>query len=254
MLPEGGDTTRPMFRYHGPTSDATQARWAAELAAIAPPSERLSWLKLVWVAGDPWAPVQRWVIYDMEPRAINPDGWYWEELAGPDPRTRGYFDVVLGRFVPSADQAIDHLTWRLYRETGCYAHPFWVCQGTTGGHRTDYNALEERMAQQAELPTAPPRLGSLCYAEPDQRTWASLRFYDRLHGAAGGLNALDAKGKAEKIQQFNAALLKEVMSHVEDQVKDTKIRNFDGCKTVYEEPEHLGSGFEAMEERFLSAT
>lgn len=244
----------PMFRYHGPTSDATQALWAAELAAIAPRlSERLSWLKMVWVAGDPWAPVQRWVIYDMEPRGINPDGWYWEELAGPDPRTRGYFDVVLGRFVASEEQAIDHLTWRLYRETGCYARPFWVCQGTTGGHRWDYNALEERMAQQAELPTTPPRLGSLAYAEPDQRTWNSLRFYDRLSGAGAGMNSLDPAERAEKLKQFNAALLKEVMSHVEDSVKDTKITNFDGVKRVYDEPAHLGAGFEQMEERFLAA-
>lgn len=243
-----------MFRADGPTAPDIQARWAAELATIAGPvgSGRLSWLKLVWMPGDPWAPVQRWVIFDMEPRAINPEAWYWDELAGPDPRARGYYDAASKRFVASEDQLIDALTWRLYRETGCYARPFWVCQGSTGGHRWDYTQLEERMARQMEAPTAPPKPGSLPYAEPDQRTWASLRFYDRLNGAAGGVTSLDPKEKAEALKRFNAALLKEVMSHVEDQVKDAKIRDFTGCKTVYDEPAHLGAGFEAMEHRFLS--
>lgn len=239
-----------MFRADPPTAPD---HWADALRSIAPPAERLSWLKLVWMAGDPWAPVQRWVIYDMEPRGVNPEGWYWEELAGPDPRARGYYDQALKRFVASEDQAMDALTWRLYRETGCYGRPFWLVQGTTGGHRWDYTQLEARLARQMELPTEPPKPGSLCYAEPDQRTWDSLRFYDRLNGAANGITALDPTQRAETLKRFNAALLKEVMSHVEDQVKDSRIRDFDGCKTVYDEPAHLGAGFEAMEQRFVGA-
>ena len=243
--------TDTLFRYDPPTAPAVVAGWQRECARIAPPSQYVSWLQMVWVPGDPWAPVQRWMVYDMEPRAINPGGWYWDELDGPNPRTRGYYDQVLQRFVRSSDQALDLLTWQLYRATGCMGRPFWVLQGTTGGHRRTYTQAEERLLRLRELPTDPPLPGALPYCEPDRRTWDTIATYSRLSAATDGIRSLDPAKQKEAIRAANKVLLRELSDHVEAAVKDTRIRSWDGARRVDDEPAHLGAGYEQMEHRFI---
>lgn len=245
--------TDRVFRQDEGPGSALVPVWHRELWRFAPPSTTNGWLRMVWVPGDPWKPVQRWMVWEMEPRAINPTAWYWEELEGPDPRTRGYYDKVLQRFVPSPDQLIDRLTWSLYRETGCMGRPFWVLQGATGGHRHNYDQDEQYLLRQRELPTEPPKPGALPFCLPDQRTWDSIAFYDRQGQVVDKIRSLKPAERKEAIRQANKALLRELESHVEAAVRDTGGDDLMvGVRRSDEEPDTLGAAYEQMQDRFIN--
>lgn len=188
------------FTYDPPVDAATVARWQAQLDAYAPRSDQMAWVKLVWEPGDPWAPVQRWMLYEMLPRTFL-DPWVVEELSGPDPRTRGYFDKVAGRFVESPDQVFTKRQWDLYRETGCFGRPFWVLQGSGGGHKRWFTDTESRLLALGGFPTEPPPPGSLPYAPFDRRVLEHLATLDRLKRGTEKLNALrlsESRAAAER--------------------------------------------------------
>jgi len=206
---------------------------------------------MVWMAGDPWGPVQRWVVFGFEPRTVNPTGWYWPELDRPSPRDAGHYDRVARRFRASPHQVFDLLTWTLYQQTGCYARPFWIVQGSQGGHKVAYTSLEERYCRAHGLPDSPPNLGALPYAEPDQRTWDGIGAQDRLRSAARGLNSLDPQVQARVARQLNVQLLREVDAHVEAAYREVAPRNFDGVRRVDTEPVALGLGYERWRDRFI---
>lgn len=206
---------------------------------------------MVWMAGDPWEPVQRWVVFGLEPRTVSPQAWYWPELDRPSPRDAGHYDRVARRFVASPHQLFDLLTWTLYRETGCYARPFWIVQGRLGGHKVAYTTLEERYLRSRGLPDTPPNLGALDYAEPDERTFEAIGTQDRLRSAARGLNSLDKATQAKVARALNAQLLREVDDHVEAAYREVGPRNFDGVRRVDAEPAALGIGYERWRDRFI---
>lgn len=207
----------------GPVSPATLDRWNAELERLCPRQDRSSYLRMVWVPGDRWEPVQRWMVYEFEPKAVNPTALYWDLVDASDPRERNYYDRVDKKFKRKTGMKgswLARLPYKLYRETGDLARPFWVVQGTKGGHLRHYGPLHQRVATDAGLPPEPPPPGSLCYAEPDSRTWAGIAAQDRLRSAAEGINSLDPLARRAALERLNTALLRELDNHAEDVVKE----------------------------------
>lgn len=152
--------------------------WVEQLAELSPVSTQHSWLKLVWLAGDAWEPVERWCLYEMIPEQhVRPDVLAW--LRGPNPRTMGHYDRRKGRWV-SHGPPISRLQWELFRETRCFGHLWWIIQGSGGGHAYRISPLESAMLEvrtgRADLP-AP---GDLPYAPFDERVLRWVRERDRL--------------------------------------------------------------------------
>lgn len=155
--------------------------WIAQLRELSPKSDEHGWLYLHWEAGDPWIPGQRWLLYEMiHPKWVDED--VLEELRGPHPRSEGHMCSVN---VPKQFQCLcrrKRESWRggpcllitltqyeLFHKTGYFARPFWVIQGSKGGHKRTFNEQESEMLRLAELPGDAPGVGDLPYAPFDQR-------------------------------------------------------------------------------------
>jgi hypothetical protein len=171
-------------------SRTPRPEWEAELERITPRSDRLSYLLIRWHPGfvrpgfinnrgvemrkARWIPVERWIIYQLNP---NPRT-YPQLLWAPVPRTGNRLRVR--PVVDLARKAMDRVQWSIYLETGRYAQPFWVVQGDRGGHKRNYSDIESRLSLFHGGPAAPPSLGELPYAEPDERTFSKLRMLDQV--------------------------------------------------------------------------
>lgn len=174
----------PIFRHD--FEHSSLPAWQGELERLFPRTDRLNWLKIAWEPGMPYAPVQRWVIYEMVTLIEYCPPWIVEDLTGPNPRTVGHDslerddrDRVYNAWI--TDSFLTRNQWILYRETGCYAKKFWVIQGSYGGHlyrlsKTERDFLEERGVKNVDTPLQ----GDLPYAEPDNRTWERLLMLDKL--------------------------------------------------------------------------
>ncbi len=193
------------YQADGPVPPSMLAAWQARLEQAVPRfkvgMEDLSWLLLRWHAGDPWAPVGRFVIWQVWPKGVvpfGPEGGILQELAGPSPRSAGHYCGGKG-WCPEADgvpvcpeikrrwvQGPCHLItrdqWEIARELQgpYYATRYWVVQGTAGGHRVDLSPAERSLMGSAGGAFEMPPMGALPYAEPTDATWALLRSYDQL--------------------------------------------------------------------------
>ena len=151
--------------------------WQKQLDAMVPRTEGASWLKLVWVAGETWEPVERWCVYQMMPRAVMLSASEFmrnivEWLEGPNPRTMGR---MVGGEWDSWAPPISQLQWKLYQEHRCYGRKLWVVQGPHGGHKAEYNNLEKKLMRLENVDWRPPVIGDLDFAEPNARTFELLR-------------------------------------------------------------------------------
>jgi hypothetical protein len=167
--------------------------WNRALARLAPRSEFLNWLHVDWFAGDPWDPVERWVVYEMTPwntiasgqamaRQFGYEDEIYRDLTGPNPRTKGHFDHTLNRYVyDDLPPLIDRRQWVLFRRFRCYATPVWIVQGDRGGHKRHFTPMELRHLRSRGYPyDAAPAPGELPYAEFDERVITALAKLDHL--------------------------------------------------------------------------
>ena len=202
--------TPPAWTKDSPGGVAAWKRYQTDLER-AVPSHRdyqdaagkgISWLYLRWHEGDPWAPVGRWIVWQVWPKGMYPFGYeegIGAELAGPHPRSEGHYCGGLGwcpetddgrpiclppkfKWVGGPCQLITKAQWEIARETGgCYATRYWVIQGAGAGHRVDLSPAEVAIAGAHGLPIEMPAMGSLPYLEPHDGVWAMLAQYDLLH-------------------------------------------------------------------------
>lgn len=149
--------------------------WQEELDRITPASnhEHKERGVIWWEPGDTWEPIQRWIIYKLWPKKATP-AHILAELEGPHPRSQGRYSERLGRWVDGPAPHITKTAWEIYRKFGGWAQPYWVLQGTNGGHRYKLFPWEKVLLHLAtgRKDTAAP--GDLPYCEPDQRTWDAL--------------------------------------------------------------------------------
>lgn len=142
-------------------------------------------LRLIWepgvdasVRGFP-NKVERWFVYQCNPvdEGTSRLG-LWDELRGPSPAAKMRYDSVLKRYVPLDDRDypfISQLQWELYQQTGLLGVPFWVIQGTHGGHQLTFSEAQRQICRHKKLPEDPPYPGTLPYAPFDQRVVAGIR-------------------------------------------------------------------------------
>jgi hypothetical protein len=139
--------------------------WQAMLDHATAAGERLSSLRLHWVAGDPWQPVNRWFLFQLQPWANVSDA-IKAELDGPHPRTNArleYIPRVIDGKIESRPaikggpcRMVDRTQWTLHRqilrETGVKVFPryWWVVQGDAGGHPFMVSLEEQKLRREWE--------------------------------------------------------------------------------------------------------
>jgi hypothetical protein len=244
--------------HEGPARDP---KWQQELDKIAPPNGKTTTLKLVWVPGEEWAPVGRFVIYQLSPKGVIPFFVNEADLKGPDPRTFGHYDRILGYFVQTRkDLTIDRTQWLLYRETGCYGSPYWVVQGTNGGHLRRFTPTQAALSKLEGGWTEPPAPGDLPFALPDNRTWKALREMDDLTRWEGmvafHLRAPMMIQEAEraKAEDMRRRMWNQIRGQQEGYWSDEKpvVRAIHEALPVGVGRTSKGPDYEAIEERFIT--
>jgi hypothetical protein len=185
-------------RFKRPARRDVPIEWEEQLAELSSPTDKFTHLKLLWEPGYPWEHVERFMIYQMIPRhGMNSPLQLavLEQLEHPLPPSKmgNYYDTVLGRFVSNPDCLITERAYWLYRETGCWGRPYWVIQGTQGGHKRWFSPVEQKFLKLAGLPSDPPAPGDLPYAPFDERVMAKLTAQDMMKGTHSGLRFRKAK-------------------------------------------------------------
>lgn len=244
-----------------PHSPQQLALWQAELDKITDPRDtKLTHLRLVWMGGDWWDPVNRYFIYQMYPKGVIPFGVSKEELEGPDPRSyAGDYDNVLKRFVRHQHLTIDRHQWRLYHETGLCGFPYWIVQGSNGGHLRRFTHVQKALSKLEGGWEEPPRPGDLPFAAPDGRTWKQLRELDQLRKYEGPvafhLRAPEVLQGAERdrAQEMRAKMWKTLKAQQEDIWGDEGSQALRTIRNLV--PVGLGRrkgpDYEAIERRFI---
>lgn len=196
--------------------------WVRDLAAISPPTDRLSHAELWWEAGFPWSPVQRWVLYycvplGSMPRAAREDwaalmdaeqpcrcSWIWSAgalcsqclTAWPcDCGAHTHADSLrCSRCGHVRTQARSNIMAAFQR--GYMAQPLWILQGEHGGHKLQYTNAERVIATKLGMAPTPPEPGSLPYAGWDQRSRLNLLNYDLAQTRLASLNGAKKEERA----------------------------------------------------------
>jgi len=178
---------------HTPYQDPA---WQAELDRIAPPGGKLSWLHLYFEQGYDWEPIGRWMIGQVIPaQSISP--LIREFLEGPNPADHGHFesdDYGQPRWVTDLP-GITRRQWQYFKETGNYLKPYFVVQGSHGGHRVQFNFAERRIISMNGGDPNPPMPGELPYAVPDARTFAEIGKRDLMRNYAYAIDFMDNSEK-----------------------------------------------------------
>ena len=158
-----------------PEAPYQEPSWQAQLDALCPPDGRLGWLHLYWEAGFQWEHVGRWMIGQVVP-ADSVDDAFKELLEGPNPANFGRLeDGEWITYLPG----ISRRQWHFYRETdGCLLRPYWVVQGSKGGHKLRLTHAEARIIEIEGGDPDVPAPGDLPYAVPDRRTFQMLAKMD----------------------------------------------------------------------------
>ena len=166
-------------------------RWQPELDHIAPRTTRgYSHLMLVWEPGEEWAPVERWVVWEMMSLERAPNLGIRQDLEGPPPILSRRWDPFIQLWRQTKPLTINQRQWEIYQRTGLFGRPCWIVQGTKGGHKRFWSDVEQNLILlnagmgSTSMQFDPPAPGDLCYAEPDNRVIARLAAIDlvRLYG------------------------------------------------------------------------
>jgi hypothetical protein len=183
------DPVRDVFT--GPRPAPTH--WQQRLESVVPRTDALSWLYLRWEPGDPWQPVNRWVIWQIRPLSVTrPE--YVAAVKGPDPRSTGHACVTphyVGKiaclcpvkreaWVGGSNRLIDRAQWEVYRETGGFGTRWWAIQGPPGGHRYRLDKWESKVSRIHGGPEDTPSLGDLPYQEFSELVVSKIIPYDNV--------------------------------------------------------------------------
>ena len=160
------------------------AAWERRLAQFAPEEEHAPWLKLVWMAGEDYEPVQRWCIYEMFPVLQLVPADHLADLRGlspRDPSNGNYKSDPHGNRRWHSHSTCSLQQWELFQVTKCYPRLFWIIQGEHGGHKWLLDHSEQVMLRMSGVrPYDTPLPGDLPYAPFDERVMAMLAEYNDL--------------------------------------------------------------------------
>lgn len=185
-------------------SETPPKAWVDDLASISPPSPQLGHAELWWEAGFPWAPVQRYVVYELIPlaamgREAREDWTTLMEMEQPCRCSNiwtsgGLCSLCLEAWPCSCGSYTQAEAIRCSRckcvrsqgrtnlmhafKRGYQAHPLWVIQGEHGGHKLRYTGSERIVAVSLGMAEKPPEPGTLPFAGWDKRVKMNLLHYD----------------------------------------------------------------------------
>ena len=219
------------------------AEWTAALRELSPMSRERGWLELVWEPGDPWRRAERWALWEMiHPGVV--DREEVAELEGPHPRSEGHActSVPIGNWAPRwkrtqpcicrrkteswrkgpcIDVTLDQ--WKLYRRTGYVGRPFWVIQGTTGGHKHSFTNDEKVLLEEQGYLVDPPATGALEYAPFDGRVLRQISRFNRLWQFQNNAEEYEY-AMGEGYEQYRAGVEKQLrvqlVAHLKEQMAD----------------------------------
>lgn len=141
---------------------AVPEHWQQQLLAFGSPNPEVSWLELVW--HPQW---ERWIVYQFHPvQKTN----YFIRI----PAVSGAPELNIDR------QLVDFVQWEIYRTRGLYASPYWIVQGSFGGHRRRLWPYEATIAKLGGLPSEMPEPGDLPYAPFGANVMAHLATLDQV--------------------------------------------------------------------------
>lgn len=211
------------------------------LRDLSPVSDERSHLIPWWEPGEKWMPGQRWMLFEaVQPQLVggrsNPRV---VELLGPHPRSAGHYcsDYVEGQFQCHCKWKTE--SWRggpcsivtlteynIFKATGLVAFPYWIVQGTRGGHRTHFNDQEQSILKMLDLPHDPPAVGVLDYAPLDGHVLAAIAGLNRLIQFGNDLeayrNAMRGDGYEKTLEEGERRLRELTVKCVEDQMLDVQ--------------------------------
>jgi hypothetical protein len=142
-------------------------RWRRDLyAACGRPNPHVSFLEPVW-HGEP--EVCRVVLYQVAPPWATSPLFWTEAQEARVTRLRGYLAPDPRYKVDVNPDALTWRQWQLYERFGGIGQPYWIVEGTRGGHLRRFSDLEQRLLRATGLPDTPPVIGSQPYAPVDQR-------------------------------------------------------------------------------------
>ena len=201
------------------------ASWHEAVNALAPKQDRSSHLLLWWESGTPDAPAQRWTIYQAVPFQYI-DQTIMDAFLSLKP-CRCLRKGLLGEMCPICFGIESPARYRMERylyDTGCLARPYWVIQGTEGGHRRIYSQVDQKAARLLGQPDHPPETGSLCYAPLDNRVTRKIRLNDLAQRAFFNLADAAEADKKAATTAFNTALSDYVDLGVQAAMDDVPIQ------------------------------
>jgi hypothetical protein len=230
--------------------------WTRRLRELSPKRDNFGWLELVWEPGDPWAPVQRWTLYEMLHTSLLAPPDYEEEalfgmpvelfeLKGEHPRTEGHictdtpthewtgrvpreYRPCLCRHKMEAWKGGPHsmatlTTWRLFRRTGYVGRQFWVIQGKHGGHRRWLRHEESLLLEAEGYPTELPDPGMLAYAPFDERVVKKIERFNRLWQLKNNLDDFKERvgpGWEQHRREVQKELRRQMVNHLKSEMAD----------------------------------
>mgnify|MGYP001610249587 CR=1 FL=1 len=253
--------------------------WERRLWTIAPPSNFVSWLLLRWEPGDPWEPIERWVIWQMRhPRFLRRRPDIVQELRGPHPRSTGHFcsagphsqcgiahcyrRTKRESWYGGAARQIDRAQWELFRDTGHVGTRWWVIQGDNGGHRHRLDEIETRITRimTKGKVSDTPAPGDLPYADFDSRTFVKVAALDKVRMWKGVTDyvycnaaTMDAaeRDEGEAAQRALWAWLESQVNHTVQTIGRSGVQALrDAAPRVLDKPKPLDE--DAMHEDFIT--
>ena len=178
------------------------------MKAFGEPNDSVAWLELhfhpVW---------ERWVVYQCLPHE----------------KTNGFVLLPEQSGAPKLNvdrQLVDVQQWEIYRTRGVYASPYWVIQGSFGGHRRRMWPYEQTLAKMGGLPSELPYPGQLKYAEMDRRVMDHLGRLDQMamynkmleytDRNADTLDADEEQARVEILRKLSSFVHEQVAHHVSE--------------------------------------
>lgn len=238
--------------------------WQAKLDELYPPTDdRLCHMHLVWEPGYEWRVVNRWFIYRSVSREHMSEALFLNWLNGPDPMDFYQYDKrkpVGQRLLQRSDAPlIGRNTWLMWRASGRFALPYWVIQGTKGGHPHEFTQIEERWAKLMEQPTEPPVPGMLSYAEPSHLVWDALRRRDEFSISGMKIDQLENQdelqsGDRQLLQELRQAAWDKQIEQFEEIGEMVKTEYADDISRIHKSGfDHEGE-LEKMHEEYVTST
>lgn len=222
-------TVRPRAYVRRTWDRDVPAAWESLLYQHLPSSGPMV-LMLAWEPGDPWRPVERWMVYETAARwwVAETDPDRLRELEGPNPRqdvdhycTSGWCDCAMkknkmlyraGAYRPAL---IDYWQWRFYQQHGRSPIRYWTIQGDDGGHRYALTPVESKIYQMRKGVSDTPAPGALPYGEFNARVLQHLTAYEpmrrklmhvALRDRLAACDALKAEDEKLRVTQRTMAL------------------------------------------------